>query len=213
MTTLPSGALVKGVVRPDSEAIAVLLHGASVGSSGATSWFAPVPLRMQWFEWAIRIRSKRRITVLRLRHPERSWATVFRQALKDTAELLDHIERIAPNARVALIGHSNGGRVALTLSSDSRVAVVAALAPWITDNDRFSPRQGQAVLLMHGARDRRTEPQHTQELAARLRERGCVVDSEIVAGDNHAMLARPYYWHRRVADFVVEHLDHLGSAS
>ncbi|WP_166741741.1 dienelactone hydrolase family protein [Cumulibacter soli] len=205
MTTLPAGALLKGDVRPDADAIVVLLHGASVGESGSTSWFAPAPWRMRWFARAIRVRSRRRIAVLRLRNPDRGWAMVFSRALSDAKEALDHIEDIAPNAHVALVGHSNGGRVALSLCSDTRVGAVAALAPWIDDSDRFVARRGQPVLLMHGARDRRTDPNDTQELAELLREQGCVVDSETVAGEIHSMLTRPHYWHRRVADFLVTH--------
>ncbi|MFV0532204.1 MAG: dienelactone hydrolase family protein [Cumulibacter sp.] len=203
MTTLPAGALLEGDVRPDADAIVVLLHGASVGESGSTSWCAPAPWRMRWFARAIRVRSRRRIAVLRLRNPDRGWPVVFPRALSDAKEALDHIAGIAPNARVALVGHSNGGRVALSLCSDTRVAAVAALAPWIEDGDRFAGRRGQPVLLMHGALDRRTDPRDTLELAALLRRQGCVVDSETVAGDIHSMLARPRYWHRRVADFVV----------
>lgn len=203
---LRSGALVKGELRPDLEAVAVLLHGASVGSSGSTSWLTPVAMRMQLFASAIRVRSGGRVAVLRLRHPERDWASLFRGALGDTAELLGQVKRAAPQARIGLVGHSNGGRVALRLSSDSRVDAVAALAPWITPRDRFNARPNQPVLLMHGAQDRITDPTLTAQLADRLRERGCLVDSETVAGENHALLMRSSYWHRRVAAFLAEHL-------
>lgn len=206
MTTFPSGALLKGEVHPDTEAVAVLLHGASVGSSGSTSWYTPAPMRMQLFAPAIRTRSRGRIAVLRLRHPDRDFRSVFKGALGDTAALLSHVQRIAPRARVGLVGHSNGGRVALKLSSDSRVSAVAALAPWIASWDRFTPRPGAPVLLMHGALDTITEPAKTEELATRLRARGCTVDSEIVAAENHYLVARASYWHRRVGSFLAEHL-------
>lgn len=206
MTTLPSGAQVKGELSRGTEAVAVLLHGASVGAASSTSWLTPVALRVQMFAPAIRTSAGGRIQVIRLRHPDRDWKTLFRGAVGDTAQLLAHIRRESPQARIALVGHSNGGRVALRLSADSRVDAVAALAPWITSNDRFTPRAGQPLLLMHGSQDRITDPKATAALADTLRGRGCLVDSETVLGENHALLMRSSYWHRRVAGFLATHL-------
>ena len=198
-------AQVRGTVRRNAEAIAVLLHGASVGR-GSTSWYAPAPLRMQPFVGPIERASRRRIGVLRVRHPDRDWNTVFRGARDDTVRLLAKLERSYPGVPIALVGHSNGGRVALRLSSDSRVHAIAALAPWIAPLDRITPPAGRPVLLMHGEKDDITSPRATAALAATLRRRGCVVEHETVPGENHALIARAGHWHRQVADFLVRHL-------
>lgn len=206
MTTLPSGAVLKGALHADARAVAVLLHGASTGKSGGTSWMTPAPLRMQWFASPISRRSAGRLDVVRLRHPDRTVKAVFRGALSDTAALLSHIRTVAPKARIGLVGHSNGGRVALRLSSDARVDAVAALAPWLLPSDRISPRPGVPLLLMHGSLDFFTSPTLTAQLAARLAQRGNSVDHETVAGENHFLMARSGYWHQRVADFLIESL-------
>lgn len=160
---------------------------------------------MQLFAPSISMRSGGRIQVIRLRHPDRDWPQLFRGALGDTAELLGQIKQTAPQARIGLVGHSNGGRVALRLSSDARVDAVAALAPWIVRGDRILPRPGQPVLLMHGDYDRVTDPKATRALAERLRQRDVLVDIETLA-DTHALMLRSWHWHRRVARFLREHL-------
>lgn len=206
MIGLSSGATLAGSISADTRAVVVLLHGANVGLGGLPTWMAPAPARMQLFESAIRRTSHSAIRVLRLRHPDRDFRSVFRGALRDTAEALTHVERIAPGARIGLVGHSNGGRVALRLSADARVDAVAALAPWLVRGDRISPRAGAPVLLMHGGLDVVTSPRLTEQLALRLRRQGVDVDHETVAGENHFLLARPSYWHSRVAEFMATRL-------
>lgn len=203
---MPEAALQGQPLPRNVEAVVVLLHGASVGRSGSTSWLAPAPLRMSAFVEPIRRRSRRRIGVLRLRHPDRDWREVYRGAHADTARLLQRLERERPELPIALVGHSNGGRVALRLASDHRVSAVVALAPWITPYDRIAPRREVPILMMHGERDTITSPELTRKTALSLQERGFPVEHETVRGDNHALLTRAAYWHRRTADFLVEHL-------
>ena len=205
-TTFPSGASLVGTIDPDARGVAVLMHGASFGFAGMPSWMAPAPYRMQLFESPIIDRTAGRVSVLRLRYPDRDLRSVFRGALRDTAAALEHIRRTAPQARIGLIGHSNGGRVALRLSSDARVDAVAALAPWLSPADRINPRPGVPVLLMHGGLDVVTSPQLTTQLAARLARKGVDVDHETVAGENHYLLASSAHWHDRVASFAAAHL-------
>lgn len=206
MVTLPSGASLTGDVESSTPAVAVLMHGSTLGFTSLPAWMAPAPWRMQLFAAGIDRRSGSRIAVLRLRYPDRDLRSQFRGALRDTAAALAHIQQIAPRARIGLVGHSNGGRVALRLSADARIHAVAALAPWLLPSDRIKPRRGTPLLLMHGSLDFVTSPRLTAELAARLRHGGADVDYESVSGDNHFLLAQAAYWHSRVADFMTRHL-------
>lgn len=206
MTTFSSGASLLGSLDADAPAVVVLMHGSTLGFTALPAWMAPAPFRMQLFASGIDRRSDSRISVLRLRYPDRDLRTQYRGALRDTAAALAHIRQTAPHARIGLVGHSNGGRVALRLSADSRIRAVAALAPWLLPSDRIVPRHGTPLLLMHGSLDFVTSPRLTADLAARLRKAGADVDHETVAGENHFLLAQSAHWHARVADFMTEHL-------
>ena len=104
--------------------------------------------------------------------------------------------------RAHLIGNSMGGRVALHMAADEGVAAVVALAPWV-ENDVRQPRPGTPVLLMHGTRDRITDPRRTQVIARRFAEAGVAVRHIRVEGENHAMLHHAREWHEMVAHFLI----------
>ncbi|WP_299444070.1 alpha/beta hydrolase [uncultured Phycicoccus sp.] len=203
------GAQLRGHVPDRPEGVVLVLHGGAERGSNPVTWLRLAVLRMLPFATALRERGGDRLVVLRLKNRVRGWNGTRQDPVQDARWALERIRRVLPGVPIALVGHSMGGRVALLLASDAGVAAVAALAPWI-EGDTRQPRPGTAVLLMHGTRDRMTDPRRTAIVARRWDESGADVRHLEVPDAAHAMLRRASYWHRTVADFVSAEL--LGRA-
>jgi dienelactone hydrolase len=158
------------------------------------------------FASCVERRAGDRLAVLRLKYRVRGWNGTRQDPVQDARWALDRIRHVLPGVPVVLVGHSMGGRVALRLAAEPDVAGVAALAPWV-ESDSVQARPGTPVLLVHGSRDRITDPRRTAVLASRLYDRGVDVRSETIEGDSHAMMRDAGAWHRLVRDFVIEVLD------
>lgn len=141
------------------------------------------------------------LAVVRLRNRYFGWNGADRDPVHDALWALDVIRARLPGAPIVLVGHSMGGRVALTLADQPDVRSVVALAPWIEPEDVPVARPGQSFLLMHGTRDRTTDPRRTRRRAAQLGQLGAAVTLVEIA-DGHAMLWQAGRWHRTVAHFV-----------
>lgn len=204
-----AGAELRGHVPDRPRGVVLVLHGGAENSRVPVAWWRLAVLRMAPFATAISRRSGDDLAVLRLKYRVRGWNGTRQDPLHDATWALERIRRVLPGRPIALVGHSMGGRVALNLASRPGVAAVAALAPWI-EGDGPSPRPGTQVLLMHGSRDRMTDPRRTALIAQRYASDGIEVSHVSVAGETHAMLHRPSQWHDTVATFVTDAL--VGSA-
>ena len=143
----------------------------------------------------------------------RGWNGAAQDPLVDArSAALDRVRRALPGIPVVLVGHSMGGRVVLRLSDEPDVAGVAALAPWIAGDARL-PRSGTPVLLLHGTKDRITDPRRTAALARRFAVAGVDVRHVPIDGGDHPMLRQANRWHDTVADFVREVLHAPGRTS
>jgi alpha-beta hydrolase superfamily lysophospholipase len=196
------GAELRGSVPADPEAVVVILHGGAERSRSPVSWWRLPVVRMVPFASAVERRAGDRLAVLRLKYRVRGWNDPSADPVVDTRWALDRIRRVLPGVPIALVGHSMGGRVALHLAADPDVAAVVALAPWV-ENDVGQPRPGTHVLLMHGTRDRITDPRRTQVIARWFAEAGVAVRHIRVEGESHAMLRHAREWHEMVAHFLV----------
>lgn len=203
------GAQLRGHVPPRPEGVVLVLHGGAERGSSPMSWRRLAVLRMLPFATALRDSAEGRLAVLRLKNRVRGWNGTRQDPVQDARWALDRIRRVLPDVPIAIVGHSMGGRVALLLASDVGVAAVAALAPWV-EGDTRQPRPGTAVLLMHGTRDRMTDPRRTAIVARRWDESGGDIRHVEVPDESHAMLRRASFWHRTVAEFVSGEL--LGRA-
>ena len=204
------GAQLRGHVPPHPDGVVLVLHGGADTSRVPVTWWRLPVLRMLPFASAVRSATSDRVAVLRLKYRVRGWNGTREDPLMDACWALDRIRRVLPDTPVVLVGHSMGGRVALTLATESGVRGVAALAPWVAGSLR-TPRQDTEVLLMHGADDRITDPRRTAVLARRWSEDGASVRHVRVRDEKHAMLHQAPFWHRTVAEFVRGVL--LGPAS
>ncbi len=180
----------------------LVLHGGQEESTESVPWWRAPVLRMIPFARAIAAAVGPDVPVLRLRYRVRGWNAPAQDPVVDARWALDEITARAPEARVVLVGHSMGGRVALRLLGDPRVDGLVGLAPWVTPRDRAEGRAGQRALLIHGAEDIVTDPRGTARMARDLTARGVEVDLEIVRGENHALLKDARRWHQATAAFV-----------
>jgi dienelactone hydrolase len=123
--------------------------------------------------------------------------------VRDTEWALQQVQERYPGVRVALVGHSMGGRAALWAAGDPGVVGVCALAPWVTPEDPVEQLAGRTVLIAHGELDRVTDPAQSYHYALRARQvtdRVCRFD---VRDDGHAMLRRAGDWTSLVRRFVL----------
>ncbi len=182
-------------------AIALLLHGGrEVGTGPVHPWQAAV-LRMRAFGTEIR-RTDPSVAVAALRYRHRGWNGNGTEPLDDVNWALDAIRAGAGRLPVVLVGHSMGGRVALRAGGDPSVVGVVALAPWLPRHEPVAQLAGRDVVLLHGTRDRTTNPFGTAAFAERAAAEARAVVSLRLSGTGHTMLTRAPVWHHLTARFV-----------
>ena len=197
-----AGAELRGHVPAEPRGVVLILHGgAETGRMPVAWWRLPV-VRMLPFATTIVRHAGDDLAVLRLKNRVRGWNGNRQDPVQDARWALDRIRRSLPGIPVVLVGHSMGGRVALHLSAEPDVVGVAALAPWV-ESDARRPRPGTPVLLVHGSRDRVTDPRRTEILARRFSENGVDVRHVRVEGGSHSMMRDASLWHDTVSDFVT----------
>lgn len=206
------GAELRGHVPARPRGVVLVLHGGAESGRAPVAWWRLAVLRMVPFAAAVERGAGGRVAVLRLKNRVRGWNGSRQDPVHDARWALDRIRHVLPGVPIVLVGHSMGGRVALRMAAEPGVVGVAALAPWV-ESDVVAARPDTPVLLVHGSRDRVTDPRRTAVLASRLYDRGVDVRSVTMDGDTHAMLRDAGAWHRIVRDFVIEVLDDRGRTS
>lgn len=197
-----AGAELRGHVPDAARGVVLVLHGGAERSRVPVAWWRLPVLRMVPFAASISRRAGDDLVVLRLKYRVRGWNGSRQDPVHDARWALDRVRRTLPGLPIVLVGHSMGGRVALHLGSEPGVAGVVALAPWV-ESDARQPRPGTPVLLVHGTRDRITDPRRTDILARRFSENGVDVRHVRIDGGTHAMLRDAPLWHDTVSDFVT----------
>lgn len=201
-----SRAPVLRIKRPrgDVRAVAMLLHGGRTESSMPVRPTQLAVLRMVPFARALhRAGRSQGLAVVRLQFRVRGWNGQLESPVGDARWALDRIGERYPGVPIALIGHSMGGRTALRVADDDSVAAVAAVAPWLPPAEPVAAIGGRRILIMHGTRDRMTDPRMSAAWAVRARAAGARVSYISVRGEHHSMLRRARLWHRLVTGFVL----------
>ena len=176
----------------------LVLHGGQEESISATAPLQASYLRMLDFYAGLRARS-RRTAVYLLRYRSRGWNARYGPPapVADARWALERIEARHPGVPIALLGHSMGGRVAMSLAGERSVTGVCALAPWLPDGEGLPPAAATPpVVLAHGTGDRVTSPGASLRYAERLLRAGAPVARFELAGARHALLDEPLLWHR-----------------
>lgn len=186
--------------------VVLVLHGGRERSHRAVRPWAPALLRMLPFASAVAAAPPGDLAVAMLRYAHQGWNGAAASPLQDARAALHQVEARHPGVPVGLLGHSMGGRVALHLSDDARVAALVALAPWVTATDRPAVHDGLRALVMHGTRDRVTSAAASRRMAEAMAALGADVTYEAVRGEGHTMLRRPWLWHARAAKYLAQSL-------
>ena len=99
-----------------------------------------------------------------------------------------------------------GGRVAAHLADGADVGAVVALAPWWVGGDGDLIPPPTRLLVVHGTEDTWTDPGASHVQTLRAGERGLAAQWVGIEGAGHYMVRRWAEWHRRITDFVADHL-------
>ncbi len=185
-------------------AAALVLHGGRAKGMGPVTARQLAVVRMSPFATALRrAGDEHGLAVARLRYRVRGWNGAQRSPVPDVEWALGQLASRFPEASVALIGHSMGGRAAIYAAAHPSVHAVVGLAPWIEAGDPYDQVAGRHVLVAHGDRDRMTSARAS---AAWTRQAGRVAASAgyvSVHRERHAMLRRAPLWHSLTSAYVL----------
>jgi pimeloyl-ACP methyl ester carboxylesterase len=188
----------------DTCAVAIVLPGGRADSFELTQSRHLSAVRMRPFARSLHRAGRRAgLTVMLLRYRYRGWNGEEMSPVADVRWALDYAHARHGDVPVVLVGHSMGGRTALRVAGDGSVRGVAALAPWLPNDEPVEQLAGREVLIAHGTLDRVTSPRASQRFAERARGTASRVDYVAVRGDAHAMLLRARLWHRLATRFAL----------
>ncbi|QXE33418.1 MULTISPECIES: alpha/beta hydrolase [Streptomyces] len=197
-------ALVLDRTSARPRAAVLVLHGGRSKSERPPGRINPPGVRMWPFSRAVlRATDGYDVVVGRVRYRYQGWNGGRADAARDARRALDELEELAGPVPVVLVGHSMGGRAALAVAGHDRVSGVVALAPWCPRGEPVEQLAGCRAVLLHGDRDRVTDPRETVELAARARAAGAEACAVLLPGGDHAMLRRAATWHRLTTGSVT----------
>ncbi|MDI3409452.1 alpha/beta hydrolase [Streptomyces cavernicola] len=200
-----AAALVPRRTPSRPRAAVLFLHGGRADSRSPSRPWHLAALRMRPFVRAVATALPATDSVLLadVRYRMRGWNGTSADALHDTRRALDDLARGAGDIPVVLVGHSMGGRAALAAADRSPVRAGVALAPWCPDDEPVAHLRGKDVVVLHGDRDRVTDPRAAAAFLHRARTAGARTDLTLLPGGDHAMLRDSALWHRAVASAVV----------
>jgi dienelactone hydrolase len=203
--TRPTPSLVTLAPRGAVRCVALLAHGGQKTSTAAVSPLQPTALRMYPFLLGIHVAGRRHgLAACQLRYRVRGFNDG--SPVHDVSWALGEIRRRHGDVPVCLVGHSMGGRSVLRAAGDEQVRAVAALAPWLPPGEPVEQLSGRTVVIMHGQRDRVTDPAGSLRYALEAHpaaERLCRFE---IARSGHAMFERFGVWQRLVKRFTLASL-------
>lgn len=182
-------------------AVVLVLPGGEAESRRPHLWSAEA------FLWPLagRIAGRGRphgLAVHVLRYRYRGWNGERADPVADAWWALAEVRRRYGPVPVGLLGHSLGGRVAVHVAGDARVSGVVLLAPWLEETDPAGQLKDRAVLMIHGARDRRTDPVMSYRFAVRARRIGARIGRVELPRAGHVLLPQWRAWTALTTDFV-----------
>jgi pimeloyl-ACP methyl ester carboxylesterase len=212
MTALATGTIAAAV--PDrspslvtvpplrkARGVALLAHGGKSRSAAPDSNLRTPALRMFPFV-ADLARAGRRggLAVAQLRY--RMVGYNDGDPVRDLEWALDELSGRF-GAPVCLVGHSMGARAALRAAGHGSVTAVAGLAAWCPPEEPVAQLGGRTVMLVHGLRDRITDPAGSLDLGRRARGTAARIARFEIARAGHTMLERLPLWQALTRRFVL----------
>ncbi|WP_240653657.1 alpha/beta fold hydrolase [Streptomyces sp. AcE210] len=199
----PRSALVAPVAVEPPRAAVILLQGGRSEGTDAVPRLSLAGARMRPFARAVeRACEGRGLLVGSVRYRCRGWNGDREDPLRDTLRALDELAVRAGDVPTVLVGHSMGGRAALRAGGHRLVQGVVGLAPWCPDGEPVTQLRGRRVVLLHGDRDRTTDPAASVDYADRACAAGAEACTLLMPGGDHAMLRQAGSWHRQTGRIV-----------
>ncbi|MEV6649614.1 alpha/beta fold hydrolase [Streptomyces sp. NPDC051219] len=200
----PGSALVVERSAEQPRAAVVLLHGGRADAlEPPRRWNLP-GVRMRPFVRAIaRVTANDGVVLAQVRYRHRGWNGVRDDAAQDARRALGVLTRLAGPVPVVLVGHSMGGRAALRVAGHPHVRAVVGLAPWCPPGEPVEHLAGRRVVLVHGDRDRVTDPCDSWAFEERARAAGAESCALRMPGGDHAMLRGAGEWHALTTRIVT----------
>ncbi|PSM44931.1 alpha/beta hydrolase [Streptomyces dioscori] len=191
---------------PRSPRAAVLfLHGGRSDSRAPSRPWHLAAVRMKPFVRAMaRAIPDDDVLLAEVRYRVRGWNGGDADSLRDARRALEELRHLAPDVPVVLVGHSMGGRAALRAAGAAQVRGVVALAPWCPVGEPVAQLRDKEVVVLHGDRDRVTDPLLSRAFVTRARTAGARAAFVGMAGGDHAMLRHAGDWHRAAVSTVLE---------
>lgn len=187
-----------------TRAAVLILHGGRADSLAPSRPWHVSRLRMRPFVRAVlRAVPDRDVFVGEVRYRLRGWNGAAADPVADVHRALAELTDLVGEVPVVLVGHSMGGRAALRAAAAPRVRAVVALAPWCPAGEPVAHLRDKRVIVLHGDRDRITEPAASFALVRRAAKEGSAASAVRVAGGDHAMLRRARTWHRATGSAVA----------
>ncbi|WP_314409376.1 alpha/beta hydrolase [Streptomyces sp. DSM 40484] len=186
-------------------AAVLFLHGGRSDSRAPSRPWHLAAVRMKPFVRAVaRAIPDDDVLLAEVRYRVRGWNGGDADSLRDARRALEELQRLAPEVPVVLVGHSMGGRAALRAAGAPQVRGVLALAPWCPEGEPVAQLRDREVVVLHGDRDRVTDPRLSKAFVHRARAAGARATFVEMAGGDHAMLRNAGDWHRTAVSTVLE---------
>ena len=192
----------------------VVFHGGLVRSELPEWAVDPGYLRVLWvYSHLIRTLALRRVVVSLVRNRVMGWNGLdgaTPDPVLDARHVLDRIAAADPDTPIVLVGHSMGGRTAVSVADHPNVVGVVVLAPWIEPADSVEPLAGRSLFVVHGTTDRTTSPTRSLDFARACRDAGVAVARVEVKGVGHAMVRGNRHLHAWTTAAAAEMLGLVG---
>ncbi|WP_435210253.1 alpha/beta fold hydrolase [Streptomyces sp. bgisy034] len=200
----PGAALVTRRATRPARAAVLFLHGGSADSRARSRSWHPAAVRMRPFVRAVAAAvPDADILLAEVRYRVRGWNGQDADPVRDARRALRELAAQVGDVPVVLVGHSMGGRAALRAAVAPEVRAVLALGPWCPQGEPVDHLRDKDVLVLHGDRDRITDPAASASFVRRAGAAGARAHLELVKGGDHAMIRRGPYWHRTVGSTVA----------
>ncbi|MFG3168992.1 alpha/beta hydrolase [Streptomyces sp. NPDC048200] len=203
LTALVPHRLTGGDAGPARAAV-LILHGGRADSLAPSRPWHVSALRMRPFVRAVtRAVPDEDVFVGQVRYRVRGWNGAAADPVADVHRALAELTDLVGDVPVVLVGHSMGGRAALRAAAAPQVRAVVALAPWCPTGEPVAHLRDKRVIVLHGDRDRITEPASSFALVRRAAKEGSSASAVRVAGGDHAMMRRARTWHEATGSAVA----------
>ncbi|GAA3792349.1 alpha/beta hydrolase [Streptomyces phyllanthi] len=139
----------------------------------------------------------------------RGWNGSEAHLAHDASWAADEVVRRYGDVPVCLAGVDMGGRAALHAGGHTAVNSVLALSPWLPEDDVAVPPEpvkqlvGRQVMIVHGTRDQRTDPELSFRLAARAKKANRDICRFEVHSDGHGLNQYRDEVHALAENFVL----------